>query len=85
MSPYHSQARLLKGQRDELRTHETDDLAEAEQWAKELASGGFTVWIYDHGNTAVCPGGSDYRTILKFTPDGQNDGRRPWDQNKINH
>ena len=72
MSHYHLQARLFKGQRDELQTHETDDLAEAKQWAKRLASDGFTIWIYDHGNTAVCPGGSNYRTIVKFTPDGQS-------------
>jgi hypothetical protein len=72
MSLYHGQARLMKGQRDELRTHETDNLADAKQWARELASEGFTIWIYDHGNTAVAPGGSDYRTILTFTPDGQS-------------
>ena len=72
MSLYHLQARLIKGQRDELQTHETDDLADAKQWAKELAPDGFTIWIYDHGNTAVCPGGSNYRTILKYSPDGQS-------------
>jgi hypothetical protein len=72
VSLYHAQARLIKGQRDELRTHESDDLAEVKQWARGLAPEGFTVWIYDHGNTAVCPGGSDYRTIVKFTPDGQS-------------
>jgi hypothetical protein len=72
VSLYHLQARLIKGQRDELQTHETDDLAEAKQWAKELASDGFTIWIYDHGNTAVAPGGSNYRTIFTFTPDGQS-------------
>jgi hypothetical protein len=72
MSLYHGQARLIKGQRDELQTHETDDLADAKQWAKELASDGFTIWIYDHGNTAVAPGGSNYRTILKYSPDGQS-------------
>jgi hypothetical protein len=72
MSLYHGQARLVKGLRDELHTHESNDLTEVTQWAKEQASDGFTVWIYDHGNTAVCPGSSNYRTILKFTPDGQS-------------
>jgi hypothetical protein len=72
VSLYHGQARLIKGQRDELQTHEGDELAEVKQWAKKWAFEGFTVWIYDHGNTAVCPGGSNYRTVLKFTPDGQS-------------
>jgi hypothetical protein len=36
------------------------------------ASSGFTVWIYDHNNAAVAPGGSNYQTILTFTPDGQS-------------
>jgi hypothetical protein len=76
VSHYHLHARLHEGplstpSRDELQTDETDDLAEIEQLAKTLASGGFTVWIYDHGNTAVSPGGSNYRTILKYSPDGQ--------------
>jgi hypothetical protein len=57
--------------RNELQTRETDDLAEVERFAKELAYGGFTVWVYSHRNKAVCAGGSDYQTIFKFTPDGQ--------------
>jgi len=72
VSLYHGQARLIKGHWDELQTHEGDDLVEVKQWAKELASEGFTVWIYDHGNTAMCPGGSNYRTIVEFTPDGKS-------------
>jgi hypothetical protein len=72
VSRYHAQARLIKGQRDELRTHESDNLAEVKQWARELTPDGFTVWIYDHGNTTVCAGGSDYRTVVKFTPDGKS-------------
>jgi len=77
VSLYHGQARLFKGplnapKRDELQTYETDNLDDAKQWARGLAPDGFTIWIYDHGNTAVCPGGSDYRTIVKFTPDGQS-------------
>ena len=76
MSRYHLHARLHEGplgtpSRNELRTDETDDLAEVKQLAKTLASGGFTVWIYDHGNAAVASGGSNYRTILRFSPDGQ--------------
>jgi hypothetical protein len=57
--------------RNELRIDEADDLAEVEKSARTWVAGGFTVWIYDHGNTAVAPGGSDYRTILKYSPDGQ--------------
>ncbi len=69
-------ARLHRGplgqpQRNDLRTQDADDLTEVEQTAKELAADGYTVWIYDHGNAAVSPGGSNYRTILKYTPDGR--------------
>jgi hypothetical protein len=76
VSRYHLHARLFEGPlraptRNESRTHEADDLAEVEKTARTLVAGGFTVWIYDHGNTAVCPGGSDYRTVLKYSPDGQ--------------
>jgi hypothetical protein len=56
--------------RNELRTQEANDLAEVERTAKALASDGFTVWIYDHGNASVSPGGSDYRTVLKYSPNG---------------
>jgi hypothetical protein len=76
VSLYYLHARLHEGplgapSRNELQTNETDDLAEVRQLAKTLASSGFTVWIYDHSNRAVSPGGSDYQTILKFSPDGQ--------------
>ncbi|WP_028923989.1 hypothetical protein [Pseudonocardia acaciae] len=76
MSRYHLHARLHEGPlgapvRNELQTHENDDLSEVEHLAKVLADAGFTVWIYDHGNTAVLPGSSDYRTVLKYTPDGK--------------
>jgi hypothetical protein len=76
MSRYHLQARLLEGPlraptRNESRADESDDLAEVEKTARGLAARGFTVWIYDHGNTAVCSGGSDYRTVLKYSPDGR--------------
>jgi hypothetical protein len=76
VSRYHLHARLHEGplgdpSRNELHIGETDDLAELKQFAKELAAGGFTVWIYDHGNVAVASGGSDYRTILKYSPDGR--------------
>lgn len=75
MSRYHLHARLHDGPlgnpvRNELQTDENDDLPEVKHLAKTLAAGGFTVWIYDHGNTAVARGGSDYRTILKYSPDG---------------
>ena len=76
MSSYHLHARLHEGPlgeavRDELQTCESDELTEVEQLAKELATQGFTVWVYDHGNTAVASGGSNYRTILKYRPGGQ--------------
>jgi hypothetical protein len=60
--------------RNELRTDQADDLAEIERLAKTLASGGFTVWIYDHGNDAVCAGGSNFRTILRYGPPGSASG-----------
>jgi hypothetical protein len=77
VSLYHVHARLFEGplgnpSRNELHTRETDDLAEVEKWARQWAFSGFTVWIYDHNNTAVAPGGSNYRTILTFTPGGQS-------------
>jgi hypothetical protein len=73
MSKYHLHARLHEGPlghpvRNEPQTRESDDLAEVEQLAKELATLGFTGWIYVHGNTAVSSGGSDYRTVLKYGP-----------------
>ena len=76
MSRYHLQARLIEGSlraptRNESRLDEGDDLAEVEQLAKTWVSGGFTVWLYDHGHTPGVPGGSDYRTLLRYEPDGQ--------------
>lgn len=81
MSLYHLHARLYEGplgdpKRSELQTQDTDDLAEVELTAEALASGGFTVWIDDHGKTNVCAGSSDYRLILMYTPDGERAGYR---------
>lgn len=75
MSLYHLQARVHEGplgdpSRSELRIGEADDLGEMVKLAKTLVADGFTVWIYDHGNTAVCAGGSDYETVLRYEPDG---------------
>ena len=76
MSKYHLHARLHEGPlgnpvRNELQTRESDDLAEVKRLARDLVTDGFTVWIYDHGNTAVASGGSNYRTILRYRSDGQ--------------
>jgi hypothetical protein len=76
VSKYHLHARLHEGPlghpvRNELQTRESDDLAEVKRLAKDLVTDGFTVWIYDHGNTAVASGGSNYRTVLRYRPDGQ--------------
>jgi outer membrane lipoprotein-sorting protein len=75
MSLYHLYARVDEGSlrdpsRSELRIEDADDLGEMVKLAKTLVSDGFTVWIYDHGNTTMCAGGSDYRTVLRYDPDG---------------
>lgn len=77
MSMYHLHARLFEGvladpdARYLFQSRETDDLADLTTAAKELASRGFTVVIYDHGHLAALPGASDYREIAKYWPDGR--------------
>jgi hypothetical protein len=76
VSHYHVHARLFEGTlaapvRNESHIDQVDDLAEAEQLAKAWVCRSFTVWVYDHGHTAVSPGGCDYRTLLRYSPDGQ--------------
>lgn len=77
MSVYHLHARLHEGAlghpdaRYLFESRESDDLAEVTRAAKELAEGGFTVVVYDHGHRAALPGASDYRQLAKYRPDGR--------------
>ena len=73
MSVYHLHARAVEGpldalRRDEVRTAQTDDAAEAESWARAQLRDGFTVWIYDHGHGPRLSGASDHRLIGRYRP-----------------
>lgn len=76
MSLYHLHARLLEGSlldatRNELQSRETDDWNEVLSLAEELASRGFSVWIYDHGRTSPFRTASDFRVVAEFSGAGQ--------------
>ena len=73
MSLYHLQARLIEGPlvaltRDEFQSRDTDNWLEIVALGDQLAERGFTVWIYDHGNTAAFPSASDFRLVKMIEP-----------------
>jgi hypothetical protein len=74
---YHLHARLFEGvlgdpsSHYEFQSRDTDDSTEVRAEARELASRGFTVIIYDHGHVTTVADASDYRQIAKYWPDGR--------------
>lgn len=77
MSIYHLHARRYEGALGdpdatyEFQSRDSDDLDELTTAAKEFATRGFTVVVYDHGHRGALPGASDYRQVAKYWPDGR--------------
>jgi hypothetical protein len=73
---YHLHARLFEGPlaaptRDELQTRHSDDYGAAVALAEELASRGFSVWLYEHEHRNGPSGhqASPYRVIREWRPE----------------